>query len=547
MKRVITGLVLVAAFAACTDSPAPTQPDLPPVAEAISDAAHDGNSHFYFLTPMVPAPNAEGVFDGTVEPTVEICIWNGTECSAGLDYYTRQSGPGSETIRVDQDAEQYVVNWHTEDILVNAPLDEAGGESYRIRVLVGPMLLGYADVEVVAGGNELKNVSTGEYIPLVDGRTLPIKFRIEEGFDANVLQSTAAGVWHACAIDAQNDAWCWGTNSYGQLGTGSYSGSTAPAMVAGGHKWASLSAAGTHTCGVTLDGDAYCWGRNFYGQLGANIALGGRSPTPVPVQGDYTFAVIEVSVAGYTTCGVTTGGEALCWGYGRFGQVGNGTTAIDNPVPSPVSTDATFASIHVGATHVCARTTSNEGYCWGSNVWGQAGGGLYRSLVPVQMPGFSFQDIEAGYRHSCGVTTAGEAYCWGYNNYGSAGIGSRVSSVTEPTAVVGGLTFDRIRAGGYLTCALEPDGAAWCWGYNYYGSVGNGTTSGLSDAVTSPQKVVGGHLFAELDAGYQFACGATMEGDAVCWGLNDRDQIGSEYGLAVPSPVQVLETLPPTP
>ncbi len=88
------------------------------------------------------------------------------------------------------------------------------------------------------------------------------------------------------------------------------------------------------------------------------------------------------------------------------------------------------------------------------------------------------------------------------------------------------------------------DGKAWCWGFNTAGGVGNGT---LTEAETTPQAVVGGHLFTHVDAGYLFACGATTSGEAVCWGLNNYDQIGSAYGAYVPSPVPVLDLGPSAP
>ncbi|MBI4542543.1 MAG: hypothetical protein HY705_05895, partial [Gemmatimonadetes bacterium] len=76
--------------------------------------------------------------------------------------------------------EYYIVNWHTDQFALDPAV------TYRIRALVGDVELGFADVDVVSGGKELKDVSTGEFIPLLDGRTLPIKFRIEQGFVARV-------------------------------------------------------------------------------------------------------------------------------------------------------------------------------------------------------------------------------------------------------------------------------------------------------------------------------------------------------------------------
>src|SRR5204863_6068641 len=74
------------------------------------------------------------------------------------------------------DLEVYTLKWRTDQFTLDA------SKTYRIRVLVfGNYELGHADVDVVNSGSQLKNVQTGQFIPLLDGRTLPIKFRIETG------------------------------------------------------------------------------------------------------------------------------------------------------------------------------------------------------------------------------------------------------------------------------------------------------------------------------------------------------------------------------
>jgi alpha-tubulin suppressor-like RCC1 family protein len=81
--------------------------------------------------------------------------------------------------------------------------------------------------------------------------------------------SLAAGGAHTCGLTAAGAAYCWGSNSNGQLGNGTIGGmNIAGAPVSGGITFVSLSAGGAHTCGVTPDGAIYCWGANASGQLG---------------------------------------------------------------------------------------------------------------------------------------------------------------------------------------------------------------------------------------------------------------------------------------
>jgi hypothetical protein len=179
LKHAASALVLAAA--ACTgDVTAPAAPGDGGPTEIISDAAHAGAvPGFYFLPPMVPAPSYSGTFDGGLQPRVEICQVSGPVCGPVIAQYTTASGTGGERVQVG--ASSYQVNWHTNQFT----LDPA--QTYRISVYVGTFRLGFADVDVVSSGKELKNVNTQQYIALQDGRTLPIKFRIETGIAGRVI------------------------------------------------------------------------------------------------------------------------------------------------------------------------------------------------------------------------------------------------------------------------------------------------------------------------------------------------------------------------
>lgn len=169
--------ILAAAVSACADR-LPTSAGSP--SYQISDGAHAGNAHFYFLPPLVPSPMTTGTSDGSLSPTVMVCEWSGTACVKTIARFTRQAGTASEIIRYDATSAQYLVNWHTDWCVEGGcVLDPA--KTYRLRTLVGAVELGFADVDVVSGGSQLKNVRTNEYIGLVNGRTLPVKFRIERG------------------------------------------------------------------------------------------------------------------------------------------------------------------------------------------------------------------------------------------------------------------------------------------------------------------------------------------------------------------------------
>jgi len=201
----------------------------------------------------------------------------------------------------------------------------------------------------------------------------------------------------------------------------------------------------------------------------------------------------------------------------------------------------TFAAVSAGGAHACRVTTAGAAYCWGLNGSGQLGNGTTtNSPTPVAVSGgLTFTQVSAGAGSAyftCGVTTAGAAYCWGYNGYGQLGNGTTTTSST-PVAVAGGLTFAAVSAGLYQTCGVTTAGAAYCWGDNGGGGErGNGTFTNS----TTPVAVAGGLTFAAVSAGESFnTCGVTTAGTAYCWGLNLYGELGNGSFTISPTPVAV--------
>jgi alpha-tubulin suppressor-like RCC1 family protein len=250
--------------------------------------------------------------------------------------------------------------------------------------------------------------------------------------------------------------------------------------------FASVSEGFRYSCGVTTTGAAYCWGLAMDGQLGDGTLGGGASLTPVRVAGGLTFAGVS---AGYShTCGVTTSGAAYCWGVGSYDSLG-----MTSSTPVPIAGGLTFASVSAGLVHSCGVTTTGAAYCWGEGFYGELGDGAthgYSDTPVAVVGGLTFRQVSAGGSHSCGVTTAGVAYCWGQNTLGELGTGTStgpeqcVNGVdtlacgTTPVPVAGGLTFAAISAGGNSTCAVTTGGAAYCWGNNRFGLLGTDPATG---------------------------------------------------------------------
>ena len=195
--------------------------------------------------------------------------------------------------------------------------------------------------------------------------------------------------------------------------------SSTPLLVAGGIQFREISAGASFTCALSTVNQAFCWGTNTDGQLGNG---GGSSSTPVAVQGGHQFTQIS---SGFShSCAVRTDGRILCWGEGAAGQLGNGSTS-DSSVPVLVAGNLTFRSVTAGAAHTCALTTGGAAYCWGNNTNGKLGVGpdVTQSSVPVAVAGgFTYSTLSAGVDHTCGIATpSNEVLCWGSRNQGQVG------------------------------------------------------------------------------------------------------------------------------
>ena len=288
---------------------------------------------------------------------------------------------------------------------------------------------------------------------------------------------------------------------------------------------------GVHNCAIDAAAALSCWGFNGDGNLGNNSTANSFAPV-TPLAG-VQFAQIATGFS--HSCALSTGGVAYCWGRNYDGQLGDGTTTFRS-VPTPVATSMTFASIDVGFSHSCAVTELGAAYCWGSNALGQIGddSGVAERHTPTAVSGgpSSFSFVRAGYNHTCGLAaTGGAAYCWGSNNRGQIGNGSGGVAETDvaavPTAVAGGHVFSDLDIGGTHNCGIVVD-RVYCWGWNSVGQIGAlGATSCVGQPCFKiPIRIQGGGRYVAVTAGNSHSCAITSTGQGYCWGNNSSGQLG---------------------
>ncbi len=335
-----------------------------------------------------------------------------------------------------------------------------------------------------------------------------------------------------------------------------------PAFQAG-----AFSAGGATTCAATPEGRAYCWGSSHTGQGGFGSLE--WAVTPTAVQTDLRFQAIstggipepETQYLRSHTCALTGTGAAWCWGMDAWGQLGAGalspTTCRLSPnnswkcsrTPVQVAGGHAWRSIAAGATHTCAVTTGGTAYCWGSNEHGQLGAATAEvcprtsntdgerpcATAPVQVAGVpAFTTVTAGEGYTCALTAVGAAWCWGLNNQGQLGNGTTGGSPV-PVPVAGGLSFTRISAEWSHTCGVTTGGNVYCWGRNTSGQLGNGTSA----SSPTPVQVGGGGAYQDVSAGRHHSCAVRTDGSAYCWGTNANGQLGAPGVAGALAPVPV--------
>jgi len=337
--------------------------------------------------------------------------------------------------------------------------------------------------------------------------------------------------------------WCWGNNTSGELGNGASVDGTeiiskVPIKVPNISQAVSIAAGDYHTCAVLSTGVVQCWGENIEGQLGNGKSGSGSfysTPANVKIDGVNDLTNVASVVAGATsTCAQLRDGTVKCWGDNSYNQLGNGNSN-SSTIPVPVVTSATppsplsqITKMALQDSHVCAIQTGGPLYCWGYNANGQLGNkSTTTPLTAVLATGVQATAVGVGENHTCVITSTGAVQCWGRGSYyGELGDGTSTDSLTPLTAKTS-TTASAIGVGTSHSCAvLSSSGKIECWGRNYYGQLGDGTTgdSALPVGVSALSQA------KSLACGDDFTCTVVSGGAVYCWGDNWYGSLGDGTG-----------------
>jgi alpha-tubulin suppressor-like RCC1 family protein len=311
----------------------------------------------------------------------------------------------------------------------------------------------------------------------------------------------------ACGISDAGAAYCWDgwrfLSGSGLPQPQSYVMKVDAAGVLAGRTLTAIAAEQDHACAVDTEGRAYCWGDNSDGQLGDGTSRPGRRPVAVDATGVLADAHLVDVASGYNhSCALDDTGHAYCWGNGQAGQLGRGsTTSSLTPVrvnDSGVLAGVMLTSIEAGGAHTCALSDDGRAFCWGDNPLGVLGsstvGGVERSPIAVDttgaLNGQSLVSISVADFGVCALDELGRAYCWGAGYNGQLGIGTTPDFKATPVAVdqsreLSGVTLTDITTTGNEVCARSDVGDAYCWGLNDDGEL----AVGPRDRIKRPHEV----------------------------------------------------------
>lgn len=349
---------------------------------------------------------------------------------------------------------------------------------------------------------------------------------------------------YTCALSSTGVVYCWGGNNNGQLGDGSTTNRSSPVVVQGLPTASQVAAGsfsgGVHTCAVTTLGYAYCWGANGYNQLGDGSGTQRSFPVQVKgVNGTGVMTGVTAITSGGSNYGHTcliANEAAYCWGSNDGYQVGDGT-ATNRAYPTAVS------GLTSGVTAISAGNSwstyngftcaikSGAAYCWGTSAASNSQGNLGTS--PTLRWSSGVTSIAAGRDWVCAVVD-GEVRCYAPYSGSNITVGPNLKNVVQ---ISNSSTYTS--NGQETVCAIDSSGALYCWGYNGYNALGNGSGTASSTPWKVSAPAAGALSVSSVATGTAHSC-AVANGFVKCWGAGTNGALGNGSSAQVTTTSDVL-------
>lgn len=295
---------------------------------------------------------------------------------------------------------------------------------------------------------------------------------------------------------------------------------------------------------VISTGYVASWGDNNRAELGNGTNVQSGVPTESLTKGLLVGKQISAITAGSNFSCAISEGKAWCWGDDRYGQLGDGVTGAISGYPLAVKTNGvlsgkTVTALAAGASHTCA-IADGEAFCWGYNANGQLGNkSLIDSSVPVKvdtsgvLAGKTITAIYAAANYTCALASDA-AYCWGSNGFGQLGNNKTVDSsspvAVDTAGVLAGKKITSLSQGQKHACALA-DGSVFCWGANGDVQLGNGNITQSLVPVAVNNTALAGKTITSIASGTSYTC-EIADGVPYCWGTDFTGGMGNKLNKA---------------
>lgn len=333
--------------------------------------------------------------------------------------------------------------------------------------------------------------------------------------DDGALRPLALAAGFGCLIH-DGRVYCWGNNDAGQLGTATdMGGRLSPSEVPGIADARSVAVSRRHACALTANGDVYCWGSNDQGQLGESSApleecsAGTVVCRPTPARVENLGRALELAVVEGRSCARLEHGEVSCWGElgdaisdwaatvrdatslalgaaGACAILGDGSLSCSFGLPQSAESWRGLRRIALvaelesasSAGFGCALGMLDDVLCFGDDSMAQLGASGAGTGAAALNGGV--RAVSLGAMHACALKETGEVQCWGRNHGGALGAPPYAVPVCgpyhctrTPLTVEGLPEVTAVASEVDQNCALAKDGTLWCWGI---GTAGFGAT-----------------------------------------------------------------------
>jgi alpha-tubulin suppressor-like RCC1 family protein len=355
--------------------------------------------------------------------------------------------------------------------------------------------------------------------------------------NAQCWQSIYAGESYTLALDSDGTLWAWGTGS-SKLLSGDYSTENdynipTIGFSSSAKSFRYISPGGSNGFGLKTDNTLHFWGKNDYGQRGDGTTL----PSSFPIQTTTATNWKSVAVGGSSyTIAIKTNGSLWTCGNNNYGQLGDGTTNNKN-VFIQIGTDTNWESITAGDQCTFGIKTDRTLWSWGSNTDGSLGigGSSSYKTSPTQVgTATNWKSISIEYEHCVAIKTDGTLWAWGWNYWGQLG-DETTSNRNTPMQIGTATNWSSAVAGFSHTIAIKTDGTLWAWGLNNKGQLGDGTNINKN----IPTQIKTESNWKSVTAGIYHTLATKTDGTLWAWGDNQYGQLGDGTNINKSTPTKI--------